>query len=109
MINVTQLPMVAMPNRPDQNGKYFPYIHSEISHIYNSFDTVVKKKFEIRDQVENQQVLNKTINYLKKTAFTINNEVLNFILSEWNTLIVHILMVLIEKKLLIKMMIKRLK
>lgn len=84
MINVTQLPMLVVPNMPELDGKYFPYIHSEISHIYNSFDTVVKQKFEIRDKVENQQVLNKTISYLNKTAFTINNDVLDFILTEWN-------------------------
>ena len=81
MINVTQLPMLVVPNNPDKDGKYFPYIHSEISHIYNTFDTVVKQKFEIRDKVENQEVLNKTISYLNKTAFTINNEVLDFIVN----------------------------
>ena len=53
----------------------------EISHIYNTFDTDVKHKFEIRDKVENQAVLNKTISYLNKTAFTINNEVLDFIVN----------------------------
>lgn len=82
-IDVTQLPMLVIPNKPDVNGKYLPYIHGEISHIYNTFDSVVKHKHDLRDQVENQYVLNHTINYLNKTAFTINKDVLDFILLEW--------------------------
>ena len=39
----------------------------EISHIYNTFDTDVKHKFEIRDKVENQEVINKTISCINKT------------------------------------------
>ena len=38
----------------------------EISHIYNTFDTDVKHKFEIRDKVENQEVINKTISCINK-------------------------------------------
>jgi len=41
-INVTQLPMLVNPNSPDKNGNYLPYIHGETSHIYNTFDTIVK-------------------------------------------------------------------
>ena len=84
LINVTQLPMLVVPNSPDAEGKYLPYVKGETSHIYNTFDTVVKVKTEIRDKVENQHVLNKTINYLNKTAFTINNDVFDFIITEWN-------------------------
>ena len=85
VINVTQLPMLVIPNSPDlEDGKYLPYINGETSHIYNTFDTVVKQKHEIKDKVENQHVLNETINYLNKTPFTINKDVLDFILLEWN-------------------------
>jgi hypothetical protein len=78
--------MLVVPNFPDAEGKYLPYVNGETSHIYNTFDTVVKqnKKHEIRDRVENQHVLNNTINYLNKTAFTINNGVLDLIIAEWN-------------------------
>jgi len=84
IINVTQLPMLVIPNSPDlEDGKYLPYIQGESSHIYNTFDTVVKQKHEIKDKVENQHVLNDSINYLNKTPFTINKDVLDFILLEW--------------------------
>lgn len=56
----------------------------QISHIYNTFDSVIKHKHDIRDKVENQQALNNSINYLNNNAFTINNNVLEFILMEWN-------------------------
>ena len=82
-INVTQLPMLHKPNEPDSDGKYLPYIHGEISHIYNTFDTIVKRKYDIRDQVENQSVLIDTINYLNNTPFIINKEILKFIRNEW--------------------------
>jgi hypothetical protein len=74
--------MIVPPISPDENGKYLPYINGEISHIYNTFDTIVKKKYDIRDQVENKGTLIKTINYLNNTAFTINKQVLDFILDE---------------------------
>lgn len=39
--NVTQLPMLRVRTHlrgaPDSDGKYLPYIHGEISHIYNTF------------------------------------------------------------------------
>ena len=84
VINITQLPMLVIPNGPNIDNKYFPYIQGEISHIYNTFDSVVKNKHSIRDKVENQQVLNQSINYLNNTPFKINLEVLEFILIEWN-------------------------
>jgi len=34
-------------------------------------------------KLKNQNVLINSINYLNNTAFSINNEVLNFILDEW--------------------------
>lgn len=83
VINVTQLPMLVKPNSPTIDNKYFPYIQGEISHIYNTFDSVVKNKHSIRDKVENQHLLNQTINYLNNTPFKINLDVLDFILNEW--------------------------
>jgi len=44
------------------------------------FDTIVKNKY-ILEISENQNVLINFINYLNNTAFSINNEVLNFILD----------------------------
>jgi hypothetical protein len=82
-INVTQLPMLIRPNEPYDDGKYLPYLHGEISHIYNTFDMIVKKKFDLRDQIEKQHVLIDSIIYLNNTRFTINNDVLDFIVGEW--------------------------
>jgi len=75
--------MLVKPNSPTIENKYFPYIQGEISHIYNTFDSVVKNKHSIRDKVENQQVMNQSINYLNNTPFKINLDVLDFILNEW--------------------------
>ena len=80
-INVTQLPMLIRPNEPE-NGKYSPYILNESSHIYNSFDTVVKNKYNNSLKTEHQDVLYKTINYLNNIKFKINKDVLNYILNE---------------------------
>jgi hypothetical protein len=38
--------MLIKPRLPETNGEYFPYILPEISHIYNSFDTVIKQKYD---------------------------------------------------------------
>jgi hypothetical protein len=53
--NVTQLPMLVKPNSPHENGKYLPYIHHEICHIYKTFYSIVKHKYDIRDKGENQE------------------------------------------------------
>ena len=74
-INVTQLPMLILPNEPSIDGKYLPYILPEISHIYNSFDSIVKNKYNNRDKSENQNSLNKIITYLNKTRFKINIDI----------------------------------
>lgn len=57
VINVTQLPMLFIPNAPYDDGKYFPYLNSEISHIYNPFDTILKKKHDLNIHTENQKPL----------------------------------------------------
>lgn len=48
VINVTQLPMLFIPNATYDDGKYCPYLNSEISHIYNPFDTILKKKHDLK-------------------------------------------------------------
>ena len=70
-INITQLPMLTVPRNPTNTGKYLPYIIPELSHIYNSFDSIVKNKYDLRDKTENQGVLKHTIIYLNNT--TLNN------------------------------------
>lgn len=83
VINVTQLPMLFIPNAPYDDGKYFPYLNSEISHIYNPFDTILKKKHDLNIHTENQKTLISSVTYINNIAFTINNDMLNFILEEW--------------------------
>jgi DNA-dependent RNA polymerase len=82
-INVTQLPMLVPGNEPEDDGKYYPYISREISHIYNSFDTVIKNKYDNLKTTERQEVLNNTIKTFNKTGFRINANVLNIIWREW--------------------------
>jgi DNA-directed RNA polymerase len=83
-INVTQLPMLVKPNPPINDGKYFPYLNPEISHIYNTFDTIIKKNYKNRDVNENQIALSNTINYLNNVRYSINLDQLDFVLGEWN-------------------------
>jgi len=37
--------MLVKPRDPDSEDNYAPYLKSEISHIYNSFDSIIKNKF----------------------------------------------------------------
>jgi len=83
-IKVTQLPMLILPRCPNEDGKYFPYILPEISHIYNSFDTIIKNKYDNKFITEGQENIVDTINYLNKIKFRINNDVLDYIVNEWN-------------------------
>jgi len=71
-INITQLPMLVKPRDPDSEDNYAPYLKSEISHIYNSFDTIIKNKFTNKFNTQNQRFLNKTISYLNNIEFSIN-------------------------------------
>jgi len=75
--------MLVNPNSPDKNGNYLPYIHGETSHIYNTFDTIVKINMILEIKLKIKMYLLILFNYLNNTAFSINNEVLNFILDEW--------------------------
>jgi len=34
--------MLVKPRDPDSEDNYAPYLKSEISHIYNSFDSIIK-------------------------------------------------------------------
>jgi hypothetical protein len=81
--NVTKLPMLTKPIPPLENGTYFPYLTPEISHIYNSTDTIITKKFDTIYTTEKQNVLINTINILNNIPFEINTRVLDFILEEW--------------------------
>jgi len=81
-INITQLPMLVKPRDPDSEDNYAPYLKSEISHIYNSFDSIIKNKFTNKFNTENQRVLNKTISYLNNIEYTINVKVLSYLLDE---------------------------
>ena len=75
--------MLFRPNLLYDDGKYLPYLKSEISYIYNTFDIIVKKKYHLIDPVENQKVLIESVNYINNTRFTINKDVLNFVVGEW--------------------------
>jgi len=84
-INITQLPMLIVPNK-GVNDKYFPYLTPEISHIYNSFDTIIKNKYDNMYNTECQVNISNTITYLNSIKFKINVDFLNYISSEWNNL-----------------------
>jgi hypothetical protein len=74
--------MLIVPRSPSIDGKYLPYISPEISHIYNSFDTIIKNKFDNKFNTEGQENISITINYLNSVKFKINQDLLNYILSE---------------------------
>jgi hypothetical protein len=85
-VNVTQLPMLVKPNQPSPSGFYLPYLNPEISHIFNSFDTIIKNKYDNMIPTEQQSNIIPTINYLNGVRFKINQDVLNKLYLEWSNL-----------------------
>jgi len=74
--------MLIKPRLPETNGEYFPYILPEISHIYNSFDTVIKQKYDNKFNTEGEENIVNTIVYLNSIAYKINNKVLSLLIYE---------------------------
>lgn len=94
-ITITQLPMLIPPvDIYEENGKYYPpclaltarqgkgYMEPEIYHFYNTFDTVINNKFSNRITAKNESTLYKTIRYLNNIRFSINKDMLNFVIRE---------------------------
>lgn len=83
-VNVTQLPMLVPPQDYDfKKKKYLPYLNPEIYHIYNSFDGIIKNKFSNKIKTYNEEKIYNTIEHLNNVRFSINKEMLNFVLIEW--------------------------
>ena len=83
-INMTQLPLLTEPRKIEENSEYYsPYISPELFHNYNSFDTVVKPKFDQREKSEISSTISKCIEFLNSIKFKINLDVLYFISNEW--------------------------
>jgi DNA-directed RNA polymerase len=82
-VNVTQLPMLVKPRDPGIDASYIPYLYPEISHIFNSFDTIVKNKYDNMVATEEQGKIVHTINYLNNVKFKINHDVLDILVTEW--------------------------
>ena len=80
---ITQLPMLIKPSDADENGKYFPNVLPEISHIYNSFDNIIKNKYDQLYNTTNQGTLISTIKTLNSVKFMINKRLLSYIMAEW--------------------------
>jgi DNA-directed RNA polymerase len=81
-VNVTQLPMLVKPRDPGIDASYIPYLYPEISHIFNSFDTIVKNKYDNMVATEEQGKIVHTINYLNNVKFKINHDVLDILVTE---------------------------
>ena len=82
-IHFLQLPMLVRPKLALQNGLYLPFLLPESSHIYNPFYSIVHPKYDNKFNTSSQGVLARSINYLNSIAYKINNEVLDFLLTEW--------------------------
>lgn len=84
IINITQLPMLIEPNRPNSDGtNYLPYKTPEITHYSNTFDTVINDSFKNKFKTENLGGIVNTMISLNSTAFRINKEVLSILRKEW--------------------------
>jgi DNA-directed RNA polymerase len=82
-LNITQLPMLVKPRMISSDNKYSPYLNPEIYHIYNPLDTVIKPKYDQREVSESSSVINSCVDYLNSIPFTINKEVLDLVITEW--------------------------
>ena len=76
--------MLVEPNKVNKDGNYLPYLSGELSHIYNPFDTIIKNKYDQMIKTENFNNIEYTIHYLNSVKFKINEEMLNYIIDEWN-------------------------
>ena len=56
--------MLVQPNHSSNKGVYLPYILTEMSQIYNSFDTIVIYKYSLKDNTENQNLTKNILNIL---------------------------------------------
>jgi DNA-directed RNA polymerase len=84
IINITQLPMLIEPNRPNPDGtNYLPYKTPEITHYSNTFNTVINDSFKNKFKTENLGGIVQTMISLNSTAFRINKEVLSLLRKEW--------------------------
>ena len=76
--------MLVEPNKVNNDRKYLPYLSGELSHIYNPFDTIIKNKYDQMITTKNSENIEYTIHSLNSVKFKINEEMLNYIIEEWN-------------------------
>jgi hypothetical protein len=81
-INITHLPMLVPAKRVEMDGRYFPYYQPEINHIHNSFDTIIKPKYDNKYQTKNEHRVSDVITFLNNVKFKVNKKVFNFVVNE---------------------------
>ena len=81
-VQMSQLPMITPPRViENEKGYYFPYLFTNIINLDEC--KVIKGKYDQKFDTEPSEILNKSIDYLNNIRFRINNEMLNFVLEEW--------------------------
>jgi hypothetical protein len=66
------------------NEKYMPYYLDDINNVYNTFDSIIKNKYDNKYKTQNERKIYSSINFLNNVGFKINAEVLGFVLKEWS-------------------------
>lgn len=82
-INISHLPMLIPAQDVDMDGNYLSYYSPEINHIHNSFDTIIKPKYDNKYQTKNETNISDVIKYLNSVKLKINKKVFNFAINEW--------------------------
>ncbi len=86
-VTMTQFPMICEPRKFDiekPENSYFPYLSATLNTLYIDNGRVLKSKFDQINQTEGSNVFYKAVEYLNSVRFKINNQMLNYVIEEWN-------------------------
>nr|YP_007475378.1 hypothetical protein H911_mgp26 [Microbotryum lychnidis-dioicae]YP_007475390.1 hypothetical protein H911_mgp14 [Microbotryum lychnidis-dioicae]AGE14592.1 hypothetical protein [Microbotryum lychnidis-dioicae]AGE14604.1 hypothetical protein [Microbotryum lychnidis-dioicae] len=82
------LPMVCEPRSPGfEHNKfiYGPYVTDDANQYCDPFHSILRSKHDLMKMPEGQEILSDCVNYLNRQKLVIHEEVLDFLISEWES------------------------
>ena len=83
-ISLSLLPMVSEPKDVESNGDYYPYYLTNTNVLGLEECKVIKGKYDQKFYTKGSKQFYEGINSMNKIKFKINNEMLEFVISEWD-------------------------
>jgi hypothetical protein len=81
-ISLSLLPMVSKPKEVDINGEYYPFLLNNTNVLGLEECKVIKGKYDQKHYTIGSKEFYEGINTMNNIKFKINNEMLNFVISE---------------------------